>query len=168
MFTFFSKPEKKLIFKDNTAIIFGTEGELKLNIEGQLSSYTTKDKHVFTNDQGEKVVEVTGAATDGRFDRSWALATFDKGSASTNHFHKERTEIYYVTYGIARVVLDGVEHIVKEGEAIEINRNQHHQVFNVSDEAGLEILVKCTPAWVFQDMNIVEPVANTSSAPGPK
>lgn len=165
MFIFFSNPEKKLVFKDNTAIMFESEGKLKLNIEGQLSSYTTNDKYVFANDQGEKVVELTGLATDKRADRSWALATFEKSSASTNHFHKDRTEIYYVTSGMARVVLDGISHIVAAGEFIEISSRQHHQVFNDSDEIGLEILVKCTPAWALDDMNIVESAAINRPAP---
>ena len=168
MFLFFSKPEKKIIFSDNVAIVFGDEGELKLNIEGQWHSYTTQDKFVFKNDNGEQVVEVSGLATDKNGDRSWALATFDKDSASTNHFHKDRTEIYYVTSGEARVVLDGVEHIVKEGESITIYPNQHHQVFNPSHEAGLEILVKCTPAWIYQDMNIVENAVDANPLHSPK
>ncbi len=165
MFTLFSKAKKIVSFGDGTAIIFGDDKEFKFKTENQLLSYTTQDKYVFENDHGEKVIEFSGlASADKREDQSWALATFDKGSFSSNHFHKERTEIYYVTSGVAKVILDGVEHIVKEGESIDINPNQHHQVFNASDEAGLEMLVKCTPAWIFQDMTFVE-TAVTTTAP---
>lgn len=166
MFHFFSKPLKAVPFEDGTAITFGDNKGFTLHTEGHSFSYTTQDKYVFENGHGEKVIEVSGLITDKREDRSWALATFDKGSFSSNHFHKDRTEIYYVTSGIARVIIDGIEHSVKEGESINIQPNQHHQVFNDSDASGLEILVKCTPSWIYQDMNLVETAA-TSNAPTP-
>ena len=156
MFSLFSTEKKKTTFSDGTTIIFGDDGKFNLNVEGKSTTYTTQDKYVFTNDHGEKVVEVSGLATDGRDDRSWALATFDKGGCSSKHFHKDRTEIYYVTSGVGKVILDGKEHIVNEGESIEIPAMQHHQVINGSDRLGLEILVICTPPWIFDDMNLVE------------
>jgi mannose-6-phosphate isomerase-like protein (cupin superfamily) len=117
-----------------------------MNIEG---------KPQFDNGLGETVVEISGLAVDERNDRSWAIANYRLGSYSRLHYHEERTEDYFITAGIAEVIVDGQKHLLHAGETIRILPRQAHQVINVGNEP-LNLVVRCVPAWVVNDQHFIE------------
>ena len=121
-------------------------------LDGQIKSFTKEGKPHFIPNTGEDVVEVSGNATDGKQDISWAIATFEVGGHSTRHHHNKRTEVYYITLGKANVVVDGKEHILSEGDVITILPGQIHQVFNNDSNMKMELVVSCEPSWVFEDV----------------
>jgi len=47
--------------------------------------------------------------------------------------HKKRDEHWFVHKGIAKVILDDKEHILKEGEHIDIPRNTVHRISNTGE-----------------------------------
>ena len=145
-----------LFFKNGSQIRPISAGTYSLSEGGEILTFDEAGKPCFENKEtGERVIEFSGMATDGRSDRSWARAIFAKGSSSPAHYHNERTELYYVIAGRASVMIDGAEHLLSPGEFVEILPRQEHQVFSVGEET-LEIMVKCSPAWVFTDQHLVE------------
>lgn len=148
------------------SIQYRPDGSIHLKtLDNQILSYSTEGKPHFTSEAtGEDVVEISGKATDGKEDISWAVATFRTDGYSTRHHHAEREEVYYITSGQAKVTVDGVEHFLSEGETITIAKGQIHQVFNVGTHKNLELVVSCSPAWVYTDS--IEDVP-APAAPGP-
>lgn len=71
------------------------------------------------------------------------------------HYHKERTEDYYIISGKAKVIVDTKEHYLRASSHLKVLPNQQHQVLNESDIDGLCLIVKCSPAWIPQDFNLV-------------
>lgn len=142
-------------FKDGCVITIRSE-DATVKEGGEEILCNDKDKPVFTNDNGEAVVEYSGIPTDKRTDRSWAKATFAPNGASTPHYHKKGVEDYYITKGEALVTLDGVEHRLKAGDHITVPVGVMHPVTNLSDDYDLELYVKCTPSWVFEDFHLPE------------
>lgn len=115
------------------------------------------NKQVFSNDSGESVIELSGLASeDIRSDRSWAFAFYEQDGRSQPHYHSNRTENYYVLQGTAHVVVDDVNHDLQAGTAITIFPGQIHQVASIG-EKPLQMIVKCTPAWVFEDQHFLPP-----------
>ncbi len=134
-----------------------SSGKYTISEGGENLKYDDVDQPVFDAQTGEKVIEYSGLATDKNAIRSWAQAIFEPEASSAKHFHKDRTEDYYVTSASARakVIIDGVEKALSTGDHIEILPGQVHQVFNLSEERELSLFVKCYPSWAFEDHNVV-------------
>jgi mannose-6-phosphate isomerase-like protein (cupin superfamily) len=145
----------ELSFKDGSKITQITPTSIVIKIGNETLSYSEEGKPEFKNDKGESVIEYSGLATDGKSECSWAIAKFDPKGVSSLHFHNERTENYYVLSGKAKILLDGKEHILTAGDHLEILTRQQHQVINESDKEKLALVVKCEPAWIFQDSHVV-------------
>ncbi|MBA2652990.1 MAG: cupin domain-containing protein [Tatlockia sp.] len=162
---FYSTSIKKIYFNKLggiSSIDFRTDGLVCFKmVDGQKLVYSEENKPRFkTEETGEEVVEYSGAATDGNMDRSFAIAYFKQGAYSPNHHHNERTEIYFITAGEAKLIIDGEKHQLKAGDSITIKPGQKHQVFNIGD-GMLELIVLCTPAWVFSDHILEQTIENT-------
>lgn len=151
----FTFSQASLNFQDGCKITKSANA-IKIEVGGNSLTFSEENKPKFSNGKGESVIEYSGLATDGKKDCSWALATFEKGGCATAHYHNERTEQYYVLSGQAKVMVDGKEHIMKAGDNLEILPGQKHQVINTSTSEPLEIVVKCEPAWVYEDSHEVE------------
>ncbi len=81
-------------------------------------------------------------------EKSIALAVVGK---SALHYHKQSTEIYEVLRGVLTLSIDGIEHILKEGERITINPGQVHSA------KGIEVwfLTYGEPGWTPEDHILV-------------
>lgn len=146
---------KTLLFSNGTKIVFENQDAIKLTEDSESLILDDTDKPHFVNEAtGETVIEYTGLATDKRADRSWAHAIFKKDGGSPKHYHNEREEFYYIISGQAKIVIDDVVSILSKGEFVHIQPKQHHQVFSIGDDP-LEMLVKCSPAWIFEDQHPV-------------
>ncbi len=150
-----AREASELTFKDGCKITQSSPTSIVIKVGDETLSYNEEGKAEFKNDKGESVIEYSGLATTGESKCSWAIAKFEPQGVSSLHFHKERTENYYILSGKASIMLDGEEHILEAGGHIEINPGQKHQVKNVSDKENLALVVKCEPAWIFQDSHVV-------------
>ena len=125
------------------------DGQEKMVFDTADSQYPT-----FVNaESGERVIELSGMATDQRSDRSWAIAEFEQDGYTPRHFHQAREEWYYFVSGQGKVTVDGVEKIYHPGEFLNINRGQKHQVLSIDPTVALKMIVKCAPAWIFSDQH---------------
>ncbi len=68
--------------------------------------------------------------------------------------HSRRAEHWFVVAGTAKVTLNGVEMIVKTGEAVDIDRGDAHRVENPSD-ADLLVFVETQTGDYFGEDDIV-------------
>lgn len=53
--------------------------------------------------------------------------------------------------------IDDVAYLLPPGQFVEILPMQRHQVFSVGAEP-LQLMVKCSPSWVFEDQHLVDDV----------
>lgn len=59
------------------------------------------------------------------------------GSNNEPHDHKEGDEVIYVIKGTMRIVIEGEEAILNQGDAVLVEKNKMHQIFNPSAEEEL-------------------------------
>lgn len=149
---------RKLKFKDNSKIRVMPNGKVKIANEGEVLEFDELNKPVFKTETGEVVIEYSGLPTDKNPERSWAIATFVPNGHSSAHFHKDRTEDYYITSenAQAHITVDGKEYELTTGDHLRILPNQVHQVLNTSQENPLSLIVKCVPSWIFSDVHSPE------------
>lgn len=132
--------------KNGILIKSGNNTLLSLSIED------IGEKRIFNNGLGENIIELSGLSSpDARLDRSWAYAFYQKHGYSKMHYHEKGTEVYYIVSGVAKVIINGKENILRPGEEITISPGDHHQVISISQDSDLEMLVKCSPAWIAED-----------------
>jgi len=138
-------------------IVSADLGSFMLKEDGEWTEYKAKDGRVFEmKEAGEKVVELTGLATDKNPHRSWALAFFVPKGQSSNHYHDDHVEEYHVLSGNGTLILDGQEIALSPGVNVTIEKGNNHQVFNTSDTETLVMVVPCWKAWEYEDMHEVE------------
>jgi len=80
------------------------------------------------------------------------LFRFRKGKFE--HYHKRKTEYFYFTAGIGRVLMDGREMIVSSGSTLLVTPGIRHTFINDSDNETLDgVMVKTnnSPFDTFQD-----------------
>jgi mannose-6-phosphate isomerase-like protein (cupin superfamily) len=68
------------------------------------------------------------------------------GVTVREHHHKVIEEVYFVTGGEGYIRVNGVERLIKKGDAVVIRPGERHNIRNASS-ADLHLLVTCTPAW---------------------
>ena len=72
----------------------------------------------------------------------WTLQP--KGYVPFEHIHYNQDEIFYIKKGEMRILISGVEHIVKEGESITVAKGLAHKAFNNKEEV-LDAIVEYKP-----------------------
>lgn len=117
----------------------------------QLLVFSRENKIAYKNGTGEEVIELSGLATDGNPDRSWAIACFSPEGYCSRHSYTRQTSILYVISGMARLCLDNQTVNLCAGEAFRLIPDQRFQILNPSDKEILQILIECTPAWHIKD-----------------
>lgn len=75
---------------------------------------------------------------------SKAIAVIDEASL---HYHKLLTETYIITKGSLKTIVEGKEHLLKEGEVITIKPGTKHESFG--SETWLEVY--SMPGWYKED-----------------
>lgn len=106
-----------------------------------------EDRPAFESDHGETVWELIGrVASQAETKHSFAICEIEPGAASRLHYHPVCEESYYITAGIAKMVIDDEEKQLRSGDSILISPEQKHQIFNVGDKP-LTFIAVCVPPW---------------------
>jgi mannose-6-phosphate isomerase-like protein (cupin superfamily) len=87
--------------------------------------------------------------------QSLAEATVPVGGATTAHYHRRTEELYLVTAGSGRLVLDGEEQTLGEGDCALIPPGARHKIYNVGSQP-LRIVCACAPAYSDADTELIE------------
>ncbi len=117
---------------------------------GRLPAFTTLD--------GSEIREWAGAAGDPSAparNQSLAEATVPAGGATTAHYHRRTEELYLVTAGSGRLVLDGEERLLGAGDCALIPPGARHKIYNVGRDP-LRIVCACAPAYSDADTELIE------------
>ena len=83
---------------------------------------------------GSEIREWAGRVSAPAQNQSLAEATIPVGGATTAHYHRTTEELYLVTAGEGRLVIDGEERIIRAGDCALIAPGAHHKVFNIGGE----------------------------------
>lgn len=109
----------------------------------------------FATLDGSEIREWAGRVSAPAQNQSLAEATIPVGGATTEHLHHVTEELYLVTAGRGRLLIDGEERIVGEGDCALIPPGARHKVFNVGPEP-LRIVCACSPAYSDADTRLLE------------
>lgn len=108
----------------------------------------------FITDDGSTIHELAGRVSLPTANQSFAQATLDPGAATTEHFHIEAEEIYYLTGGRGRLRVGCEESDVSAGDCIVIPPGTPHKLWNTSGQP-LTLLCCCAPAYRHEDTVLV-------------
>lgn len=109
----------------------------------------------FTTLDGSQIREWAGRVSLPARNQSLAEATIPVGGATTEHYHRSTEELYLVTSGRGRLVIDGEERAVGEGDCALIAPGARHKLFNVG-ETPLRVVCACAPAYSDEDTVLTE------------
>jgi mannose-6-phosphate isomerase-like protein (cupin superfamily) len=96
-----------------------------------------------------------GAASAPARNQSLAEATIPVGGATTAHYHRRTEELYLVTAGRGRLIVDGEERFIAEGDCALIPSGCNHKLHNIGEQP-LRILCACSPAYSDEDTCLTE------------
>jgi mannose-6-phosphate isomerase-like protein (cupin superfamily) len=105
---------------------------------------------------GSEIREWAGRVSAPAQNQSLAEAVVPVGGATTEHYHRTSEELYLVTGGAGRLVIDGEERLVGAGDCALIPPGARHKLFNTG-AAPLKVLCACSPAYSEQDTYLTEP-----------
>ncbi len=109
----------------------------------------------FVSLDGSEIREWAGPVSSPARNQSLAEATIPPGGATTEHYHRTSEELYLVSAGQGRLLMDGEERLIGEGDCALIPPGTRHKVFNVG--AGpLRIVCACSPAYSEEDTCLTE------------
>jgi mannose-6-phosphate isomerase-like protein (cupin superfamily) len=109
----------------------------------------------FVTLDGSEIREWAGRVSAPAENQSLAEATIPVGGASTEHYHRLTEELYLVTAGQGRLILEGEEQLIGEGDCALIPPGARHKVFNVG-KVPLRIVCACSPAYSHEDTHLTE------------
>jgi mannose-6-phosphate isomerase-like protein (cupin superfamily) len=118
-----------------------------------VSSYARIE--AFTTLDGSEIREWAGPVSIPARNQSLAEATIPVGGATTAHYHRLTEELYLVIAGTGRLVIDGEEREVGEGDCALIPPGAVHKLFNTGP-APLRIVCACAPAYSDADTVLTE------------
>lgn len=107
---------------------------------------------------GSEIREWAGGAGDPSAparNQSLAEATVPVGGATVAHYHRRTEELYLVTAGSGRLVLDGQEQTLGEGDCALIPPGARHKIYNIGSQP-LRIVCACAPAYSDADTQLIE------------
>lgn len=70
------------------------------------------------------------------------LGKFKSKKGKFPHYHKKKTEFFYILKGNGKVIIDGNEQELKPGVSVVIKPNQRHEFINESSEEMECLLLK--------------------------
>jgi mannose-6-phosphate isomerase-like protein (cupin superfamily) len=109
----------------------------------------------FTTLDGSEIREWAGKVAMPACNQSLAEATIPVGGATTEHFHGKTEELYLISAGRGRLVIEGEERFLGEGDCALIPPGARHKLFNVG-ERPLRVLCACAPAYSDADTTLTE------------
>jgi mannose-6-phosphate isomerase-like protein (cupin superfamily) len=118
-----------------------------------VSSYSAIEPFVTLD--GSEIREWAGPVSAPARNQSLAEATVQPGAATVEHYHRTTEELYLVTAGRGRLVLDGEEQILEQGDCAVIPPGARHKIFNIGTDP-LRILCVCAPPYSDADTCLTE------------
>ncbi|HTZ86025.1 MAG TPA: cupin domain-containing protein [Solirubrobacteraceae bacterium] len=109
----------------------------------------------FTTLDGSEIREWAGKLAMPACNQSLAEATIAPGGATTEHYHVLTEELYLIVEGRGRLVIDGEERPVGEGDCALIPPGARHKLFNAGEQP-LRVLCACAPAYSDEDTVLTE------------
>jgi mannose-6-phosphate isomerase-like protein (cupin superfamily) len=109
----------------------------------------------FVTLDGSEIREWAGRVSAPARKQSLAEATIPVGGATTEHLHRESEELYLVSAGRGRLLIDGEERTIEQGDCALIAPGARHKVFNVGEEP-LRIVCACSPPYSDEDTVLLE------------
>jgi len=85
-------------------------------------------------------------------DNKFSVALAEVSGENQAHYHKERTEVYHITKGSGKIIINGQVVNVEEGDTILIRPGLVHQILS----ENIRVLVICTPPFEKKDYHPVE------------
>lgn len=109
----------------------------------------------FTTLDGSQIREWAGPVSAPARNQSLAEATIPVGGSTTEHHHRTTEELYLIAAGRGRLVIDGEERLVGEGDCALIPPGARHKLFNVGEQP-LRVVCACAPAYSDTDTCLTE------------
>ncbi len=109
----------------------------------------------FVTLDGSEIREWAGRVSAPAQNQSLAEATIPVGGATTEHYHRRSEELYLVSAGRGRLLIEGEERIVQEGDCALIEPGARHKIFNAGS-GPLRIICACAPAYSDEDTVLTE------------
>jgi mannose-6-phosphate isomerase-like protein (cupin superfamily) len=109
----------------------------------------------FVTLDGSEIREWAGPVSAPARNQSLAEATVPVGGATTEHYHRLSEELYLVSAGEGRLVIDDEEGILVAGDCALIPPGARHKLFNVGGEP-LRVLCACAPPYSDEDTCLTE------------
>ena len=109
----------------------------------------------FVTLDGSQIREWAGKVAMPACNQSLAEATIPVGGATTQHYHLLSEELYLVSAGHGRLVIDGEQRMIGEGDCALIPPGARHKLFNAGNDP-LRVLCACSPAYSDEDTCLTE------------
>jgi mannose-6-phosphate isomerase-like protein (cupin superfamily) len=109
----------------------------------------------FVTLDGSEIREWVGPVSAPARNQSLAEATIPKGGATTEHLHYTSEELYLVSSGHGRLVIDGEQQNVAPGDCAVISPGTPHKLFNVGEDP-LRVICACAPPYSDEDTCLLE------------
>ncbi|MBU0943870.1 MAG: cupin domain-containing protein [Proteobacteria bacterium] len=107
-----------------------------------VSSYITRD--------GSTIRELIHPNQHGAGNQSLAEARVAPGCSTLLHRHEKSEEIYHITAGHARMILESGEYLLAPGDSVRILSGTSHRLINIGSEE-LCLLCCCSPPYSHED-----------------
>ena len=109
----------------------------------------------FTTKDSSEIRELLAYRNSVIRNQSLAEARLPVGGATQEHFHPRAEEIYYITHGTGKILIEGATREIRAGDAIAIPPGQKHKLWNTGTET-LRLLCCCAPAYEHSDTILTE------------
>lgn len=107
-----------------------------------MGNYIDDNKEKIEYTPGGSLCQVFGANENANC--SIALVTMDANSNGLKHFHDNITEIYVFNKGEGKIIINGNEHLVSNGDCFIIPPKTVHFIESTTQ---MEFVCICTPPW---------------------
>ena len=110
----------------------------------------------FVSLDGSEIREWAGRVSAPARNQSLAEAIVPVAGATTEHYHETSEELYLLTAGEGRLIIDGEERRVAKGDCALIPPGARHKLLNTG-AVPLKLLCACSPAYSDADTVLTEP-----------
>jgi mannose-6-phosphate isomerase-like protein (cupin superfamily) len=118
----------------------------------------------FVTLDGSEIREWAGRVSAPARNQSLAEAILPLGGATTEHYHRTSEELYLLTAGEGRLIIDDEHRLLREGDCALIPPGARHKLLNTGS-VPLRFLCACSPAYSDEDTCLTEPPRGPDERP---